>query len=319
SSEQDYKMSRPQDIYYDYEARQRYLRQSARAPSRRSRTTWPPPPKAEDEAVSLAHEYKPGLPDIGGREARSRGSLDQQPVILDVCSSSSGSTASVGNRNTEIRFGDRASIKSRSSDDSLGPQTPIDSESSNQDRRYVFIPQEGIEIPLTYDEPRVPVHEKRRQSQSGREQERGRQKSVPKIDTNLPRAHSSFDVPLRLERERSPYRQAPKTRETVASGEFLLSPEAMSPKNRQSESRHHPVEAARRGLKESNQKTAEADIKPSNRPGKPSMVRHASAMAYPGEPKATGTPQRPSVVKAGRPSDLALAHHIRPEDLLQSP
>ncbi|KAL9611928.1 MAG: hypothetical protein Q9167_003451 [Letrouitia subvulpina] len=200
-----------------------------------------------------------------------------------------------------MRFNDRASIKSRSSDDSLGPQTPTDSESSNQDRRYVFIPQEGIEIPLTYDEPRVPVHEKRRQPQSFREQERGRQKSVPKIDTNLPRAHSSFDVPLRLERERSPYRQAPRSRETVASREFLLSPEATSPKNRQSESQRHPIEAARRGPIE---KTAEVNIKPSNRPGKPSMVRHASTMAYPGEPKSTGTPQRPLVAKGRRPSNL---------------
>lgn len=296
-------MSRPQDIYYDYEARQRYLRQSAITPSRRPRPTWPPQPKAEDEAVSLAREYKPGLPDVGGKEARSRGSLDQQPIILDVYPSSSGSTASVGNRNTDIRVSDHASIKSRSSDDSLGPQTPTDSESSNQDRRYVFIPQEGIEIPLTYDEPRVPVHEKRRQPQSGREQERGRQKSVPKIDTNLPRAHSSFDVPLRLERERSPYRQAPKTRETIASGEFLLSPEAMSPKNRQSESQHHPVEAARRGLKENN-KMIEVNSEPLNHLGKPSMVRHASAMAYPGEPKSTGTPQRPSVARPGHPSNL---------------
>ncbi|KAI4215970.1 MAG: hypothetical protein LQ351_001466 [Letrouitia transgressa] len=297
-------MPRPQDIYYDYEARQRYLRQSAVTASRHPRTTWPPPPKAEDEAVSLAHEYKPGLPDIGGREARSRGSLDQQPIILDAYPPSSGSGPSVGNRNTDIRFSDRASIKSRSSEDSLGPQTPTDSESSNQDRRYVFIPQEGIEIPLTYDEPRVPIHEKRHQPQSDREQERGRQKSVPKIDTNLPRAHSSFDVPLRLERERSPYRQAHKTRETTATGEFLLSPEVMSPKNRQSESQHHPVDAARRGLKENDRKTAEVNIKPSSRPDKPSMVRHASAMAYPGEPKSIGTPQRPSVAKADRPSNL---------------
>ncbi|KAI4178280.1 MAG: hypothetical protein L6R41_008455, partial [Letrouitia leprolyta] len=77
-------MPRPQDIYFDYNARQQHLREQARAPSRRSKKRWPPFPSAEEEVVSLAQELEPDSPDPGGKEARSRGTLDQQPIILDV-------------------------------------------------------------------------------------------------------------------------------------------------------------------------------------------------------------------------------------------
>ncbi|KAL9627350.1 MAG: hypothetical protein Q9204_006629, partial [Flavoplaca sp. TL-2023a] len=232
-------MSQPQDIYFDYNTRQQHLRDRSRAPSRRPKRRWPPLPKAEDEAIALAQEFKPGPPDAGGREARLRGALDQQPIILDTDLQSLPARPSLSarpSREKEIkhRFNSRHEA-STSSDESSGPETPVDSdsedESRNRDRRYVFIPQEGVEIPLTYDEPRTPIHGKAPQHQARLKPERGRV-PVPKLDTKLPRAKSTHDVPVRLERERSPYRSMPKHRETPMQGEFLLSPEAMTPKPR---------------------------------------------------------------------------------------
>lgn len=279
-------MSRLQDTYFDYHARQQHLRERARAPSRRPRKRWPPLPSAEEEVVSLSHELLPGPPDAGGKEARSRGSLDQQPIILDVDVPAS-KTAPRLTKEREVRRRDSSSSGSSiSSDESSGPVTPTDSgsgaERRNRDRRYVFIPQEGVEIPLTYDEPRSPIQAKRSESHVRPAPERGR-KDVPKLDTDLARAKSSHDVPVQLERERSPYRSTPRTKETRFSGDYLLSPDPISPNVRQPQTPSHQAKRTQRASSINPGDIAEPNEDRQSHADRPSMVRHASAMAYPGE------------------------------------
>ncbi|KAL8670049.1 MAG: hypothetical protein Q9168_005395 [Polycauliona sp. 1 TL-2023] len=283
-------MSRPQDVYFDYNARQQYLRDRSRAPSRRPKRRWPPLPRAEDEIIALAQEFKPGPPDVGGKEARSRGALDQQPIILDADPHAlpprpPPSSRPSREKEHRQRYNARREA-STSSDESSGPETPVDSDSEeetrNRDQRYIFIPQEGVEIPLTYDEPRTPIHGKPPQHRARVNPERGRV-PVPKLDTDLPRAKSSHDAPVRLERERSPYRSVPKQRETPVHGDFLLSPEAMTPKPKFHDTHSHHTSQSQRipmtaihNLEERRQDSPQMVTRPS-------MPRQRSAMAYPGE------------------------------------
>ncbi len=280
------KMSRPLDAYFDYNARQQTLRERARAPSLRPRKRWPPSPSVEDEVASLSHELRPGSPDVGGAEAHSRGSLDQQPLILDVDLPTTKNDPQVRKEVEARHRNGSASEASASSDESSGPETPTDTgsgdEQTNRDRRYVFIPQEGVEIPLTYDEPRTPIHAKPSQSQSRVAPERGR-RNVPKLDTDLSRADATPDVPVQLERERSPYGSTPKTKETRFSGESLLSPEILTPKRRRPESpSHHRSRQPQRASSMNPGSFAELNDHRPTVPTRPTMVRHASAMAYPG-------------------------------------
>ncbi|KAL8640834.1 MAG: hypothetical protein Q9228_002293 [Teloschistes exilis] len=287
----DYTMSRPQDIYFDYNARQQHLREQARAPSRRPRRRWPPSPSAEEEAVALAYELRPGPPDAGGREARSRGSLDQNPIIIDV-DVPLGKVQRPPAREREVSAQTGGtSGGSTTSEDTSGPETPGDSSSEgdvkNEDRRYVFIPKEGVEIPLTYDEPRNPIHAKHSSNHAHHPApDRGRMK-VPKLETDLPRAKSSHDVPFSLERERSPYRSTPQTREVRASGEFLLSPEAMTPNLRRREPPIGTMNAQQRVPKPAVNRVTVDPVHNLRHPSRPSMIRHASAMPYPGHESST--------------------------------
>ena len=280
-------MSRPQDIYYDYHARQQHLRDRATAPSRQPKKRWPPAPRAEEEITSLSHEYKPALPDISGDEARSRGSIDQQPIIMDVEMPIPSSTSNKQRLKKTIPEFHKinASVDSVTSDEeSSGPETPTDSEGSengrNQDRRYVFVPKEGIEIPLTYDEPRTPILQKNTENEKPPIQQRGR-KSIPKLDTAGTKF--SHDVPVRLERERSPYRATPQTKESRFSGDNLLSPDTMSPRTTP-RSNHE---------RQGDEKVSGNVDRFVQRPTRPNMARHVSAMAYPGEPASPRMDQTP--------------------------
>ncbi|KAL8685166.1 MAG: hypothetical protein Q9218_007936 [Villophora microphyllina] len=69
-------MSKPQDIDH---ARQQDLPERSKA----SLGSGPPSSTVEEEIVALAQELQPSPPDVGGCEARSRGSLDQHPMILN--------------------------------------------------------------------------------------------------------------------------------------------------------------------------------------------------------------------------------------------
>ncbi|KAL8714370.1 MAG: hypothetical protein Q9220_001703 [cf. Caloplaca sp. 1 TL-2023] len=288
------KMSRPQDVYFDYNARQQYLRTRARAPSRPPKRRWPPSPCAEDELVSLSHEYKPGPPDVGGEQAGSRGSLDQQPLILDVYPlKSSSKHPSETNKNVKRRDSSAKGgpISSDDSDEISGPETPTDSSSDddicNQDRRYVFIPQEGVEIPLTYDEPRTPILAKHSQAHSRPLTERGR-RPAPKLDIKVPQADPTNGTPVRIERERSPYSSAPRSKNDQNSEGLLLSPEIASPTllkgNVKTNSVVHEAYSSPQKVGE---KTTEYNKENLQRPARPSMARHQSAMANPGQHAAT--------------------------------
>ena len=234
----------------------------------------------EDETISLSHEYQPLLSDAEASEASSRGEIDQQPIILEV----NPPIFSVPAKSQiEKRVNDSKSLKSRSSSESLEPHTP-DSSDENQDRRYVYIPEKGIEIPLTYDEPRI---EKKARPKNDADRERGR-KNTPRLDTDLSRRNSPEPVPSPLERERSPYAHAPKppkTREARFSGQDLLSPDVLSPRVRFPEA-NSTAQAQR--VSDGQSRVPGQDRSSPKHPARPPMYRHASAMAYPGEPVSAG-------------------------------
>jgi hypothetical protein len=50
---------------------------------RRKKRSWPPAPSVEDERISLAKELRPALCDDGG-EVVMRGTIDQDPIMIDV-------------------------------------------------------------------------------------------------------------------------------------------------------------------------------------------------------------------------------------------
>ena len=96
---------------------------------------WPPSPRVEDEELALKNEitHKPEVSNkTEAEEARSRGTVDQYPIILDInhdADSKHGYTSSTDNE------GD--SVRTQSSDDSYGPPTPP---SSKEGRKYVPFP-----------------------------------------------------------------------------------------------------------------------------------------------------------------------------------
>jgi hypothetical protein len=55
-----------------------------RTRSFRKRRSWPPPPSVEDEVVSLAKELRPAVLHDNGGEVVMRGTVDQDPIIIDV-------------------------------------------------------------------------------------------------------------------------------------------------------------------------------------------------------------------------------------------
>lgn len=253
---------------------------------RPSKRSWPPFPRVEDEATALSHELQPPRLDTEISEALFRGDVDQQPIILEV----NEPTLIVSPKLQTQKSGDESrSLKSESSSESLGPHTP-DTAEENQDRRYVYIPEKGIEIPLTYDEPRL---ERKVGPVEHSDKARGR-KDTPRLDTKLSRKTSLEQVRSPLERQRSPYAHATKptkAKEARFSGEYLLSPNLLSPTVRL------PEAICTNGA-------SERTIDQSKIPGhgsmspqhsvRPMMHRHASAMAYPGEPVSTKGSRRRS-------------------------
>lgn len=220
------KMSRPYEHYYDphwNDVRPQYSRIiPSTQPLQRPRRSWPPSPKAEDERLSLSREHEPQWSDTRTEEAQSRGTIDQQPIIEDV----NPQPRRFKHDNEDQNDSGSESVKTRSSSESSGPRTPLDSR--NQDQRYVYIPKEGIEIPLTYDEAREPKYAHANQAQEKLEKPRGRN-DRPKVDTSFSN-QSSEPLPPR-ERAPSPYAYAPKPKanESHSFGDHLLSPDAIPP------------------------------------------------------------------------------------------
>lgn len=237
-------------------------------PSRR----WPPAPVAEDEMTSLSREYMPSLSDISKEEARSRGEVDQQPMIIAVHLPSDISTI------------DHPGSKSNSSSEFSSPRTPLDNEFINIDRRYVYIPEKGIEIPSTYDEPRTPKYEKQPRILSDMDDARSR-KALSRLETNLPSGEPVRDRPSRYERAPSPYAYTPKPSKNIkdpAPGESLSSADVMGPKiGLNTGSTRTGTNAVRHDANLLGQSAG-------TQPVSPSMTRHVSVIGYPGEYAGVG-------------------------------
>lgn len=181
----------------------------------------------EDEATALSHEYNPVLVDTWKIEVPYRGDINQLPIILEVDQpSSEPSTVNGGKRKGHHR----EFRQSSSSSESSSPLTP-DFDESNHDRRYVYVPEKGIEIPLTYDEPRTPKYEKK---PPPKKDDRRGGPQRPEVEISLPKLESSRKPETRphLERLPSPYAYASKTFKNMDthSGEYMLSPDVMSPR-----------------------------------------------------------------------------------------
>ena len=148
-----------------------------------------------------------------------RGKIGQDPVIIDVPYSASSDTGSMSSRSTE---------------ESPGPDTPPASISDNQDRRYVWKPEHDVEIPIAYDKTKSTKPTKQPSAVNVHDNDRGR-RAMPRIDTDLARSKSTGGPSPTLERARSPYASGPQDRKPKGdrfSGEYLLSPEMMSPRPR---------------------------------------------------------------------------------------
>lgn len=152
-----------------------------------------------------------------------RGTPGQQPVIIDVTRSN--------DINSESDLSDSA-------DDSIGPETPQASDSSNGERRYVWKPEPDVSIPRAYDMTRGSKPAQQKSTVNLQNNERGRN-MMPRLDTNLARSKSTGGPPPQLERARSPYASGPQDKKSKPdrfSGEYLLSPEMMTPRRQYAQS-----------------------------------------------------------------------------------
>lgn len=126
---------------------------------------------------------------------------------------------------------DGTSLTSKSSSESLGPPTPPEGVEQNLDRRYIYIPRRGIEIPLTYDEPKTFASKTTGLGGPPADAVRGRKENPPKLNTDVQQKKDTECTPLVKAREPSPYSYSPSpARKGRFSGEYFLSPDTPSPK-----------------------------------------------------------------------------------------
>ncbi|MCJ1366280.1 hypothetical protein MMC16_005408 [Acarospora aff. strigata] len=193
---------------------------------------WPPPPSVEDEMVALAKEAnsskKTNSTDIGDGEALVRGSIDQQPIILEVLppASKSSTQPQGAQKKTDHTLNDWSSIRTKSSSESLGPQTPVDTVEFNHDRRYVYIPQKGVEMPALYGQThKSPRSDNPPQGDLDRFQ-RGRgnvtQLKTPDLDGSIDGVTVDSS-----RRHPSPYAYTASSNKNRYSANYLLSPESV--------------------------------------------------------------------------------------------
>ena len=287
----------------DYEPRERNSSRAPRSRSRhRPRRRWPPSPIVETERQALSKEYRPVYIKYREEEAHSRGSIDQQPIIEDafpvtqqkVSQEPSARSQQIRSRDAKTRRQTQRSLSPKpthqprrpdletsSSSESLGPQTPTDQEPSNLDRRYVFVPQKGTEIPITYDEPREPIFSP--PAQTPNQDVRGR-KPKPVLGVDTSKGSSQAPIPHR-ERAPSPYTFTPIKKENEPprqnrfSGECMLSPDFMSPKFNDQRNSPRQASAAPRMMNDKVGSIKEPSLKELPRQARPPMQRHASANA----------------------------------------
>ena len=303
-------MSRPYVYNYDryeHDVRPQYpVHIPPAQPLHRPHKSWPPLPKAEDERVSLSREYKPQWTDTSSEEARFPGPVDQLPIIEDVNPRPKRNNS----YSPEESDSDSDSIKTGSSSESSGPRTPPDSSGRNEDQRYVFIPKEGIEIPLTYDEPREPRYRKAKPTQTRSDSSRGRNER-PRLDTKLENKH--LDALPPRERAPSPYTYVPqpKAKEAHAFGDHLLSPDVLSP---QVEIPHvtKRESSGRPSVRESSRRPQPFEEKAEKFDDKPRRTSHSARPPAPHDRFSTAQSGRPAaVLRSGSRSSY---HHLSSDE-----
>ncbi|MCJ1485576.1 hypothetical protein MMC06_005751 [Schaereria dolodes] len=252
-------------------------------PRPRSRQRWPPPPSVEDEEISLSHEHPPMRRDVPNDLVEMRGTIDQNPIILEV---EKTPWSLRGDRPPENSDGDGTSLNSESSDESVQPRTPTGPTNLNPDRRYVYIPQEGIEIPITYDEQKPPI-----QSNLGRRRAASyetRKTQEPPILESRPLSRGKVEIPpINTQRQPSPYSYSSSSGKSRFSDEHHLSPGMLSPEART----FHSPQKNTRSNKEVNL-PQRFDRRYSGfsdaQSARPMVNRHFSAAAFPGGPLSAG-------------------------------
>ncbi len=249
---------------------------------------WPPSPSVEDELVTLAKEIHLGELSNHSKtvdnEAVVRGTIDQQPILLEVSLPTSGasSTSQSAQLHIENDINDSSSLKTKSSNDSLGPQTPVDGNGQNYDRRYVYLSEKDIGIPVSYDRP----HQQRQTTKAPQERESQRYRGKEdinrlSIDLEETQSQSSFDSSRRTP---SPYAYKMSSVKQHQSGDYFGAERGgfhLQPQNTQDmrqsgvtnldKSRHYAQ------LPRQNEK-----FFPNLGPERPPAIRHHSAMASPG-------------------------------------
>ena len=306
------KTPRAYDPYHEPDVRHQYMYPRTVGkppplyqPSYQLRRSWPPSPTVEDEWLALAREYQPLFSDTNSEEAHSRGTIDQLPIILDVTLPLSRDHAGASER---LSGSDTES--SCESSESSEPRTPEDSGHRNQDQRYVYIPKEGIEIPLTYDEAREPQYARKSIAHKQKEQVRGRAER-PRVETGFDSHNSLQANQTPRERAPSPYAFVPqhKPKGTPIAGEQLLSPEALTPNVsfhqglRREPSRSPQPPIATVGGEHAHEYPP--------RPVRPSLARPASAAAYPGD-SMTPTSASGKHNSYGHPTEKSDDNHHKP-------
>ena len=242
----------------------------------------------------MLHEYNPLCTDVlSDEEAQSRGSVDQLPLIIDAEQPISYSSPE---GHTESFNPEKRSLKSKSSSDSLGPYTPRDGSLDNADRRYVYIPKEGIEIPLTYDEPRIPPPIAQRDHESKDKDSLRRRKEKPVLDTSTLKKQGvdEKEVPLTTRREPSPYSYVANSGKSTFSGDYLLSPDNVTPKTpfvNSPRSAGNLNSHVSDGLKPRGIQDRAFSNSSTSRVERPNFDRHVSAMAYSEEHTASSSSQ----------------------------
>ncbi|KAI9873816.1 MAG: hypothetical protein M1830_010582 [Pleopsidium flavum] len=255
----------------------------------RPRCRWPPSPSAEEEVVALAREYNPEKTPRSLQKERDgvvlRGTVDQEPIILEVTSPASHSNAQHAQRQTDHVDSDWSSVKTKSSSDSLGPRTPLDAVDTNHDRRYIYIPQEGIEFPNSYGDAEPPKRLAKPPQDREVQPPRGR-KNITRLNTNLNDTidQSSIDS---SRREPSPYAYTRSSDKARYSGDYFLSPGAITPGtyhlNPQNDFNvERSGEAKTTDIQWDGHSRCEGRRSSRYTPARPPVVRHASAMADPG-------------------------------------
>ena len=259
-----------------YEARDRdYLSthhlpvQKQRAPSARPRSPsrtrqpytsncgrrrWPPSPKVEE----VKNE----------EEIPMRGVLDQKPMLIEAAKSASS---------------DIDSDDSDSSDDSSEEdETPPASDSSRSDHTYSSKSKQTTSQSQLYNMTQGARPSAQRPTPEKQNRMRGRS-AMPKIDTELARSKSRAEPLPQLERARSPYASGPQDRKPNLdrfSGEYLLSPDVMTPRKQYAPSPRSHSQYQTREDDDHRKDRSGHDIEKVERPIRPALEKQRAQSHY---------------------------------------